>query len=266
MNKKFPLIILVFIILISGFAIGSYAQTSVTPTASAFGVKEVKSLQITFNFTKSLPANTNVTFSLPINSTNFPDGIDHFINANLRIFFDKAVAISQDFRATINGTACSNSPYTTAIGSGQYVVDFQCLNAITQVFNTTYNVTFSTDRTSQNVVFSIFTTYINNPDFSNFTSQTAEQLGLLNLIFSKVYEDGNILRNDDFCIDDSTSRKQLTTSSNSTVTQRNIDTFCQDGCDNETGKCRIKGFQADLLFIIIIFAIIGVFLRVQKVI
>ena len=145
-------------------------------------------------------------------------------------------------------------------------MDFQCLNTISQVFDTTYIVTFSTNRVSQNVVFSIFTTYVNNPDFS----QSDELANDVDLILLKLLDhtDTSILHNNDFCIDDSTSRKQLEIfSGNSTInstTTKKIDTFCANGCDNQTGKCNLTSSQSDILFIVIIIVLIGFFLYARQ--
>ena len=109
MNKKFPLIILVLIILISGFAIGSYAQVSSVATSSALGLKEVKSLDIATDFNATILANTNYSKLFSFSAYNFPDGIDHIISSYGLFVYEKQSAFPQTWRFYLNGTECINS-------------------------------------------------------------------------------------------------------------------------------------------------------------
>src|SRR3972149_6740816 len=147
---KYLSIGLIKVVFFSVFAISGYAQT----TASALAIKEVKSLEIPFNFTKTFMANQNVSFIGRFNDTFFSDRVDSFISFNLKMIIDKKSVFTQEFKASINGTNCDNSPYSTQIGQTQYVVSFQCINAINStLYPVFYNFTFSTDRDTDNILF-----------------------------------------------------------------------------------------------------------------
>ena len=105
-------------------------------------------------------------------------------------------------------------------------------------------------------------TYVNNPDFAQFEQQSQD----IDLILLKLLEhtDDSILHNNDFCIDIDTSRKQLEiisgNATQNTTTTKIIDTYCEFGCDEQTGKCKGTEQETAILFIIILIVIIGFFL------
>jgi len=259
---------LILIVLFSITAIQVEAQSaSGTATASALFTKEVKSLEIVRNFTADYSANTNISGLFFINKTDFPDGVDRFISVAGILVFDKTGANPQQFTILVNGTNCENSPYTTSQGQTQYVANFICTEQFTETFDTVYNLTFSSTQNSENLFFKIMMTYVNDPDFADLE----DHLGTVDLIFAKVHED-NILKNDDFCSSANTSRKQLTlftetTSDNetsNTTSLKLIDTFCDLGCNNQTGFCNQPESQITFFYVLVIFVIFGIFLLLMR--
>ncbi len=234
--------------------------TSSSATAAAFGVKELKTVEITLFANTSVPTDTNFSVILDFDG-DFTDGADRIVSLSLRTVLDKVIAQPLDTFYFVNDTACPGTPITTSLGQTQYVAEAKCDDLFNLTQDKVYNVTFGFDNPPnsnlENVLFRVFITYINDPDFTDLNQAFDE----IELIFAKVYED-NILHNTDFCIDNETSRKQLelftgNVTSNTTTTKF-IDTHCDLGCSNQTGKCNAPEFQSTILGLLIIIAIIVV--------
>lgn len=254
----------IVVVLFTAFATNVFAEESFS-TASAFGVKEVKSLELLLNTTPTYVAGTNLTFQYALLPENYPDGIYKFIDVKFRIVVDRSSAQASITHLYIDEKECANSPYVVSLPLGQYVNYFKCINAFNDTtFGIVHNITFNSNRARDNVVFLFMPTYINNPDFSSINNMESN----IDLIFAKVYE-GDILSNHDFCINSNTSRKQLEiftgNSTLNTTTTKYIDTYCEMGCDNQTGYCQSKGFESGLFALIIIFVLLGIgFLLVRS--
>ena len=248
--KILPILVVFFTL----FAINGFAEDTFS-VASSFGVKELKSLELLINASDSLTANTNLTTYYFMNSSIFTDGISEVVNMRFRIVIDKSSAQPYIMKMFVNGSACLYSGFDTSLGVGQYVTYFDCTSKFTNQLDITYRFDFNADRNSGNVFILFMPTYINNPDFTPINNMENE----IELIFAKVYED-NILSNHDYCINQNTSRKQLSiftgnSTSNSTTTKM-IDTYCNEGCDNQTGKCKMTEFDSGIIVLIVL---IGLF-------
>ena len=259
----FPLILIVFF---SFFAISGYSQTA---TASALGLKEIKSLDIATGFHNNISANTNNSALFYFNNTTFVDGISSIKGFYGLFVYEKKSLVTQTWNFYLNGIECQNSPYMTIIGQTQLIV-IACFNE-PQIMNVTvnktnpstvFNFTFITNRDTDNLFRRVFITYVNNPDFSEID----EHFSTTDLIFSQVYE-GNLLSNHDFCaLNNTVSRKQLIFFNNVTnvTSQRNIDTFCDLGCDNNTGKCSQTPLQSSIWAFVTVFIIIAIALLLLR--
>ena len=233
---KYLLFLSILMMFLIGFSINVYAEDSFS-MASAFGVKELKSLELFVNASDSLTANTNLTTYYFINSSDFTDGISKIVNVKLRIVIDKISAQPYMMNMYVNGSACLYSGFDTSLGVGQYVMYFDCTNRFLNQTDVMYRFDFNADRNAGNVFVLFMPTYVNNPDFGsiNYMEDQIDQ------IYIKTVLGQNLVSNHDYCSDNSTSRKELTffvgNSTLNTTTTRMIDTKCPYGCDIKTGFC-----------------------------
>ena len=167
---KYLLFLSILMMFLIGFSINVYAEDSFS-MASAFGVKELKSLELFVNASDSLSANTNLTTYYFINSSDFTDGISKIVNVKLRIVIDKISAQPYMMNMYVNGSSCLYSGFDTSLGVGQYVMYFDCTNRFLNQTDVMYKFDFNADKNAGNVFVLFMPTYVNNPEF-NYTDMT----------------------------------------------------------------------------------------------
>jgi len=162
--KKEYFFLIIMLIFIS-FNISVLAEDTFS-IASAFGVKELKSLELLINATDSLTADTNLTTYFNINETIFTDGISKVVNMKVRSVIDKTSAQPYTLNMYVNDSTCNYSGFDTSLGVGQYVAYFDCTSLFTNSTNTTYKFDFNINKNAGNIYILFMPTYINNPSFN----------------------------------------------------------------------------------------------------
>jgi hypothetical protein len=235
--RKIFLFILAALLLVSP----AFCQEAETFPAVAWGVKELKTIDLYFGYRDYLPKNTNLTKVL--NYTPI-DGVSEVKVALIRILTE--VTGNPIVYIYVNGIPC-NTPYITAKVSGQYVYDFECTNVISHA--QTYNVTTYATGDMTNVHFRAWITYVNNPE-----NQTNAMMNDLKLFMLASREDDPITGK--YCLDNNTLVIEKTSEwhfNNVTYSiTKNETVKCDFGCDPERNRCN----DAPYIHILIIMGVI----------
>lgn len=183
--------LILFIIFFVFFPYIGYSEVETSPSAIAFGVKEVKTLDMYFGYLSKIVKNTwgNVTLNFtPI------DGVDKIIVANIRVVVEQSSSCTFEIR--VNNTPCRTSNITSYItGKVQYVADFDCTNVINK--SGTYMISLRPSEDVYNTHFRAWITYENNPESQvnttlNYLIQNITQTIIQNINSSRDYIIQNI--------------------------------------------------------------------------
>ena len=237
--KKIFLPILAALLLVSP----AFCQEAETYPAAAWGVKELKTIDLYFGYSASLPKNTNLTKAL-----NFTpiDGVSDVNVALIRIVSEQTG--NPTIYIWVNGIPC-NTPYITAKVSGQYVADYDCTNIING--SGIYYATIKSTGDMTNVHFRAWITYVNNPE-----NQTNAMMNDLKLFILASREDDTITNK--YCLDNSTlviEKTSLWNFNNMTYSiTKNETVKCDFGCDPERKECNWATWIYLLIIMVVIVA------------
>jgi hypothetical protein len=243
--KKIFLLMLAALLLVSP----ALCQQAETFPAIAWGVKELKTIDMYFGYSASLPKNTNLTKTL-----NFTpiDGVSDVKVALIRIVSEQTG--NPTIYIWVNGIPC-NTPSITAKVSGQYVADYDCTNIINN--SGIYYATITSTGDLTNVHFRAWITYVNNPE-----NQTEAMMNDLKLFMLASREDDTITSK--YCLDNSTlliEKTSLWNFNNMTYSiTKNETVKCDFGCDPERKECN----WATWIYLLIIMGVIVVSYLVFK--
>jgi hypothetical protein len=250
----------------------SLAQIPETFPAVAYGVKELKTIDMYFGYNASLSKNTYL--SKILNFTPI-DGVYEVKVALIRVVSEQTG--NPTTYIWINTIPC-NTPSIYAKVSGQYVYDYDCTNVINN--SGTYNVTILSTGDLSNVHFRAWITYVNNPinqtlEFLNAINETIIRehnytntliIGIDKKVWKtfQIYADPNAVDPIYYCIDNTTLMKETpkticinNTCENVTITET---IPCKYGCDLETNSCKPPSY----LYILIIIGIVIVIFVIYK--
>jgi hypothetical protein len=220
----------------------AFCQEAETFPAIAWGVKELKTIDLYFGYTTSV--NKNTPDSKILNFTPI-DGVYEVEATLIRIVEEQAEATT--ISIWVNDIPCKTSSITSAIGKSQYVADFDCSNVINS--SGTYNVKIIPSTDITNVHFRAWITYINNPE-----NQTEAMMNDLKLFMLASREDDTITSK--YCLDNSTlviEKTSLWHFNNLTYSiTKNETVKCDFGCDPERKECN----WATWIYILIIMCVI----------
>jgi hypothetical protein len=240
-----------------------YAQTTSTVGAVAFGVQELKTVELDYGFADTVPANRNVSQILNwVIGEN--EGFNRTVSTLVRIVAEPSRA-PIEYRVFVNGTACNPPSIVTSLSGTQYVADFRCENVITNP--TTYNVTLFASHGLKNIHFRAFITYINNPRLNLtinlttanltvlLTNETIDAISTKSALLSSVFEQ---VRNHNLCIDNFTLQHNITVKIGN---QPEFDLItrerCEFGCDLKNNVCNPPPTQQGFIFVLAIFGVIS---------
>jgi hypothetical protein len=246
--KKIFLFILAALLLASP----AFCQEAETFPAVAWGVKELKTIDMYFGYSASLPKNTNLTKTL-----NFTpiDGVSDIKVALIRIVSEQTR--NPTIYIWVNGIPC-NTPYITAKVSGQYVADYDCTNVING--SGIYYATIRSTEDLNNIHFRAWITYVNNPE-----NQTQAMMNDLKLFMLASEEDDTITSK--YCLDNSTlviEKTSLWHFNNMTYSiTKNETVKCDFGCDPERKECN---WATWIYILIIMFVIVASYLAFKFII
>jgi len=237
--KKIFLLILTALLLVSP----AFCQQTETFPATAWGVRELKTIDMYFGYNASLPKNTNLTKAL-----NFTpiDGVSDVKVALIRIVSEQTG--NPTIYIWVNGIPC-NTPNITAKVSGQYVADYDCTNVINN--SGIYYATIKSTGDLSNVHFRAWITYVNNPE-----NQTNAMMNDLKLFILASREDDTITNK--YCLDNSTlviEKTSLWNFNNMTYSiTKNETVKCDFGCDPERKECNWATWIYLLIIMVVIVA------------
>ena len=237
--KKIFLLILTALLLVSP----AFCQQTETFPATAWGVRELKTIDMYFGYNASLPKNTNLTKAL-----NFTpiDGVSDVKVALIRIVSEQTG--NPTIYIWVNGIPCK-TPNITAKVSGQYVADYDCTNIINN--SGIYYATIKSTGDMTNVHFRAWITYVNNPE-----NQTNAMMNDLKLFILASREDDTITNK--YCLDNSTlviEKTSLWNFNNMTYSiTKNETVKCDFGCDPERKECNWATWIYLLIIMVVIVA------------
>ena len=163
----FLIIMLIFI----SFSINVLAEESGSG-ATAFGIRELKSLEMYSYYLNETTADVNYSFPLWLNSSDYADGISKWVNVKFRVINDRLTAKNTYGYMYVNGNQCLPFSYPVASPTGQYVRYFDCTNVLTNTtLNVSYNITWLLTENSRNIIILFYPTYVNNP-IANYTNMS----------------------------------------------------------------------------------------------
>ena len=243
--KKIFLFILAALLFVSP----AFCQQTETFPAIAWGVRELKTIDMYFGYSASLPKNTNLTKALNFTPT---DGVSDVKVALIRIVSEQTV--NPTIYIWVNGIPC-NTPNIVVKVSGQYVADYDCTNIIND--SGIYYATITSTGDLSNVHFRAWITYVNNPE-----NQTNAMMNDLKLFMLASREDDTITNK--YCSDNSTlviEKTSLWNFNNVTYSiTKNETVKCDFGCDPERKECN----WATWIYLLIIMGVIVVSYLVFK--
>jgi hypothetical protein len=232
------------------FVSPAFCQQTETFPAIAWGVKELKTIDMYFGYSASLSKNTNLTKEL-----NFTpiDGVSDVKVALIRIVSEQTG--NPAIYIWVNGIPC-NTPYITAKVSGQYVADYDCTNIINN--SGIYYATITSTGDMSNVHFRAWITYVNNPE-----NQTNAMINDLKLFMLASGEDP-ITRK--ICLDNNTLLIEKVSEWNfqNTTYQitKNETIYCDYGCNEKLLQCNFNPSIILIFVIMVVFIIIYVAYKV----
>jgi len=243
--KKIFLFILAALLFVSP----AFCQQTETFPAIAWGVRELKTIDMYFGYSASLPKNTNLTKALNFTPT---DGVSDVKVALIRIVSEQTG--NPTIYIWVNGIPC-NTPNIVVKVSGQYVADYDCTNIIND--SGIYYATITSTGDLSNVHFRAWITYVNNPE-----NQTNAMMNDLKLFMLASREDDTITNK--YCSDNSTlviEKTSLWNFNNVTYSiTKNETVKCDFGCDPERKECN----WATWIYLLIIMGVIVVSYLVFK--
>jgi hypothetical protein len=237
--KKIFLLILAALLLISP----AFCQEAETSPAIAWGVKELKTIDMYFGYTAYIDRNT--PDSKILNFTPI-DGVYEVKSTLIRIVEEQGGITT--ISIWVNDVPCKTPSLTSIVGKSQYVADFDCVNVINS--SGIYNVKIVPSTDISNVHYRAWITYVNNPE-----NQTQAMMNDLKLFMLASREDDPITSK--YCLDNSTLVIEKTSEwhfNNITyLITKNETIKCEFGCDPERKECN----RATWIYIIIIMIIIA---------
>ncbi|MEM1543722.1 MAG: hypothetical protein QW795_03470 [Candidatus Bathyarchaeia archaeon] len=256
-----------FLILFMLIALSTaYAQEEIPATAAAFGVKEIKTIDLYFGY---LPQINKNTFGYAMLNFTPIDGVSRVLVANVRIIEEQSG--SSTLEVFVNSTPCNTPNITSYLtGKTQYVADFECSNVI----NTSgiYVVGIRPSEIIYNVHFRAWITYENNPEVQ--INET------INYIISSIINatDNSINNNIDemkILLFDSPETKRYCEDNNTLIITKTANItlgnktypyyktekiYCEFGCDQDRKQCNYPNW----IYLLIIFGVITVSYFVVK--
>lgn len=224
-----------------------FCQEEGITTAAAFGIKEIKTLDMYFGYLPSI--NKNSWGYAYLNFTPI-DGVDRVVAAALRIVEEQTGTTT--LRVTINGTPCNTPEITSIIGRSQYVADFECRNVVNR--SGFYVVGLQPTGDIYNVHFRIWITYINNPE-----AQINETIGY---IINNIDEVKMLLFDSQetkkYCVNNTLYIERVAniTLGNKTYPYLKTEKIeCEFGCDEERKTCNYPNWIYYFLILIIIISV-----------
>jgi len=157
MKKRFTLILLLFLFLVSVYSCYAVESFSAISTIANLNYREIKTIEFDYGYVSTLSANDwyNQTFIF-----NPSDGITGIQTALVRVVTELGASGVTGY-AQVNGVACEVYSIDSKQSGGQYVFDFICTNVING--SGTYNVNFSCSKACYNAHYRTYVTYTNNP-------------------------------------------------------------------------------------------------------
>jgi hypothetical protein len=218
-----------------------------TVSAVAQATQELKTVDIYFGFSISIAKDTSVSKTL--NFTPVDWGAKSWVKVSLIRIVDEQAG-SPTLYMWVNGVACNTPSILATIGRGQYVADFECTNVInrTGIYNVTLKPTgFGLD----NAHFRSWVTY--TTDLTNQTIASQKQFVEALNYFDATAEE-KLKSNHDYCLDNVTMRKVLTTEKcgilyNITTCftiNKTEDNVCNYGCDTQQNQCKEAPYMTAL--------------------
>ncbi|MEO0090850.1 MAG: hypothetical protein ABIK75_07100 [candidate division WOR-3 bacterium] len=248
--KKFFLLLAFLLAFPSAFCQESPAS------AIAFGIREIKTLDMYFGYLPYISKNTWGYVTLNFTPV---DGVSRIVVANIRIVEEQSA--SSTIEIMVNETPCKTSSITSYLtGKTQYVADFDCTNVINS--SGIYVVGLRPSEIIYNVHFRIWITYENNPE---------EQINqTLNYIVDNIDEVKMLLfdavETKKYCVNNSLYIEKLANITLGNKTYPYIKTEvveCEFGCDEERKECN---FPTWIYYSILVCVIIALFVIVKYVV
>jgi hypothetical protein len=153
----FLLFLVNLLFLINLLNISTVSAQQETAPAIAFGIKELKTVDLYFAY--DINTNSGINYTHFLNFTPI-DGVDNIRTALIRIVAEQSGATN--YLMYVNNRSCNTPAIRSVVGKAQYVSDFDCTNVINQ--SGTYYVTFNADKYLDNVHWRAWITYTNNPE------------------------------------------------------------------------------------------------------
>lgn len=247
--KKFFFLLPFFLLLTPAFCQESPAS------AVAFGIKEVKTLDMYFGYLPSIAKNTWGYAYL-----NFTplDGVSKVLVAALRIVEEQGGITTIDIR--VNGTPCKTPSITSTLGRTQYVADFDCSNVVNR--SGYYVVGLYPSADLANVHFRIWITYENNPEEQ--INQTLDYIvGNIDEVKVLLFDAPETRK---YCVNNTLYIERLANITLGNKTYPYIKTEkieCEFGCDDERKECN---FPTWIYYLILLCVIIILFIIVKYVV
>lgn len=229
----------------------AFCQEEVT-TSAAFGVKEIKTIDMYFGYHASI--NKNTWGYAYLNFTPI-DGVSNVKVALIRIIEEQTGTTT--INIVVNNTPCKTRYITSTIGRAQYVADFDCSNVING--SGYYVVGIYPSGDINNVHFRSWITYENDPEAQ--LNQTLEyitsNIDEVKMLLFDAYETRKYCVNDTLIIE---KVSNITLGNKTYQYLKSESVECRFGCDDERKECNYPNW----IYYLIIFGIIVVGFFVVK--